>query len=159
MNRVRTEINKLFKKNYLVEYEDTLFGSSFIVEIKGPSDTPFYHGRYKIRIFLPQEFPFKSPSIGFITKVFHPNIDESSGTVCLDVLNQVWSPLYDVLNIVETFLPQLLAYPNPDDPLNIEAGRLYRENKEEYEKRVEEYVKQYAIIQSEPDADLCEEIA
>ncbi|KAI5192470.1 ubiquitin-conjugating enzyme E2 H [Nematocida minor] len=159
MNRVRTEINRLFKKNYLVECEDTLFGSSFIVVIQGPSGTPFSRGKYKIRIFLPQDFPFKSPSIGFITKVFHPNIDESSGTVCLDVLNQVWSPLYDVLNIVETFLPQLLAYPNPDDPLNIEAGRLFRESKEEYEKKVGEYVSQYAIPQEEIDADLCEEIA
>ncbi|EIJ89097.1 ubiquitin-conjugating enzyme E2 H [Nematocida parisii] len=158
MNRLRTEVKKLLKKNYPVEYEDSSAGSSFYVIIKGPPGTPFSQGKYKIRIFLPKDFPFKSPSIGFVTKVFHPNIDESSGSVCLDVLNQVWSPLYDVLNIIETFLPQLLAYPNPDDPLNIEAGKLYRENIEAYEKKVCEYVNQYAKEDDLHDADLLEEI-
>ncbi|KAH9385667.1 ubiquitin-conjugating enzyme E2 H [Nematocida major] len=162
MHRVRAEINKLFKKNYAVEQEEHSERASFIVAIDGPAGTPFSGGRYKIRIFLPREFPFKSPSIGFVTKVFHPNIDENSGTVCLDVLNQVWSPLYDVLNIVETFLPQLLAYPNPDDPLNIEAGRMFRENRKEYEKKVAEYVGMYAkppASDPEAETDLCEEIA
>ncbi|KAI5162983.1 ubiquitin-conjugating enzyme E2 H [Nematocida ausubeli] len=158
MNRLRAEIKKLLKKNYRVEYEDSSSGSSFMVIIKGPENTPFSHGKYKIRIFLPKDFPFKSPSIGFVTKVFHPNIDESSGSVCLDVLNQVWSPLYDVSNIIETFLPQLLAYPNPDDPLNIEAGRLYRENIGAYERKVSEYVDQYAKGEDSLDADLFEEI-
>lgn len=158
MSRIRAEINKLFRKNYAVEYEDSPEGSAFLVLISGPPETPFSMGKYRIRVFLPQEFPFKSPSIGFVTKVFHPNIDENSGSVCLDVLNQVWSPLYDVLNIVETFLPQLLAYPNPDDPLNIEAGRLYRENREAYEKKVAEYVRLYAVPVDAEEIDILEEI-
>jgi ubiquitin-conjugating enzyme E2 H len=71
-----------------------------------------------------------------MNKIFHPNIDEHSGSVCLDVINQTWSPMYDMINIFETFLPQLLRYPNPTDPLNGEAASMMMRDIKEYEKKV-----------------------
>lgn len=56
--------------------------------------------------------------------------------MCLDVINQTWSPMYDMINIFEVFLPQLLRYPNPTDPLNGEAAALLIREPKGYETKV-----------------------
>jgi ubiquitin-conjugating enzyme E2 H len=59
-----------------------------------------------------------------------------SGSVCLDVINQTWSPMFDMINIFEVFLPQLLRYPNPTDPLNGEAAALLIREPKSYDAKV-----------------------
>ncbi|KAI9151875.1 ubiquitin-conjugating enzyme [Paramyrothecium foliicola] len=124
----------------------------FFVRFKGPTETPFEGGLWKIHVELPDSYPYKSPSIGFVNRIFHPNIDELSGSVCLDVINQTWSPMYDMINIFEVFLPQLLRYPNPTDPLNGEAAALLIREPKSYESKVKEYVQKYANKDAADDA-------
>lgn len=40
------------------------------------------------------------------------------------------------MNVFEVFLPQLLLYPNPSDPLNGEAAALMMRDRPIYEQRV-----------------------
>ena len=44
--------------------------------------------------------------------------------------------MFDMINIFEVFLPQLLRYPNPTDPLNGEAAALLMRDSGAYESRV-----------------------
>jgi ubiquitin-conjugating enzyme E2 H len=44
--------------------------------------------------------------------------------------------MYDLINIFESFLPQLLRYPNASDPLNGEAAALLLRDPSTYETRV-----------------------
>jgi ubiquitin-conjugating enzyme E2 H len=116
----------------------------FITNFKGPKESLYEGGNWKLHIQLPENYPYKSPSIGFVNKIYHPNVDEKSGTICLDVINQTWSPFFELKNIFEEFLPQLLLYPNPKDPLNSEAAQLLLHHKNKYEEKVKKYVKLYA---------------
>jgi ubiquitin-conjugating enzyme E2 H len=44
--------------------------------------------------------------------------------------------MFDMINIFEVFLPQLLRYPNPTDPLNGEAAALLMREPKSYEVKV-----------------------
>ncbi|KAM7472219.1 hypothetical protein LguiA_010402 [Lonicera macranthoides] len=116
----------------------------FYVYFHGPTNSPYQGGVWRLRVELPDAYPYKSPSIGFVNKIYHPNVDEMSGSICLDVINQTWSPMFDLVNVFEVFLPQLLLYPNPSDPLNGEAAALMMRDRTAYEQRVKEYCEKYA---------------
>lgn len=117
---------------------------AMVVKFKGPHGSIYAGGLWRVRVELPEGYPYRSPSIGFMDRIYHPNIDEASGSVCLDVINQTWSPMFDLTNIFDSFLPQLLQYPNPSDPMNSEAAALSMENVPEFNKRVKAYVQKYA---------------
>ena len=85
---------------------------------------------------LPAEYPFKSPSVGFYDPIYHPNVDISGGAVCLNALNSEWTPMYKLTDIMQTLLPQLLTYPNADDPLNAQAAHFWANNRTGFDAKV-----------------------
>eukprot|EP00775_Hariotina_reticulata_P004790 gene4790-5040_t len=141
--RREQDVMKLMMSDWKVELVDDNI-SEFHVEFQGPKDSPYEGGVWRLHVELPEAYPYKSPSIGFVNKIFHPNVDEGSGSVCLDVINQTWSPMFDLINVFEVFLPQLLLYPNPTDPLNGDAAALLMREPSSYNSRVKEYVRRYA---------------
>ena len=38
-------------------------------------DSPYEDGRWTINVQLPKNYPYSSPSIGFVERIYHPNID------------------------------------------------------------------------------------
>lgn len=124
------------------------------------ADTPFEDGTFRLVLNFDESYPNKPPTVKFLSKMFHPNV-YANGELCLDILQNRWSPTYDVAAIL-TSIQSLLHDPNPnssvlasrylgqeesltstarppvsnDRPANAEAAQLYRDNNKEYVKRV-----------------------
>merc|ERR1719393_166763 len=87
--------------------------------IFGPESTPWEGGTFKLHITFSEDYPNKAPTVKFISKLFHPNV-YADGGICLDILQNNWSPIYDVAAILTSI-----------------QARLYSENKREYIRRVQ----------------------
>ncbi len=77
----------------------------------GPKDSPYENGKFKLELFLPDEYPMVSPKVRFLTKIYHPNIDKV-GRICLDVLKDKWTPALQIRTILLS-IQALLSSPNP----------------------------------------------
>lgn len=53
--------------------------------------------------------------------------------------------MYELVNIFDVFLPQLLTYPNPADPLNIDAANLLNSDPASYECTVKANVRKHSL--------------
>lgn len=51
----------------------------------GPDDSPYVGGVFFLNIHFPTDYPFKPPKINFVTRIYHPNINQN-GAICLDIL-------------------------------------------------------------------------
>jgi len=119
--------------------------------IFGPQDTPFEDGTFRLTLEFSEEYPNKPPTVKFVSKIFHPNI-YADGSICLDILQNQWSPTYDVAAVL-TSIQSLLDEPNPNSPANSLAAQLYTENRREYEKRVQAIVELSWMSFKEDDED------
>jgi len=120
--------------------------------IIGPGDTPFEDGTFRLILVFTDQYPNKAPNVRFISKMFHPNV-YANGEICLDILQNRWSPTYDVAAVL-TSIQSLLNDPNPASPANAEAAALYRDNIREYERRVKQTVEASWVDTEDDDAKM-----
>ena len=61
----------------------------------GPDDTPWEGGIFSMRLTFNDQYPDKPPRVRFTSEMFHPNI-YPDGTLCMDLIQDNWSPIYSV---------------------------------------------------------------
>ena len=76
----------------------------------GPSDTPYANLTFKLSFEFTSSYPYAPPTVLFKTPIYHPNVD-FSGRICLDILKDKWSAVYNVQSVLLS-LQSLLGEPN-----------------------------------------------
>merc|ERR1711994_1159019 len=105
--------------------------------IDGPADTPYFGGRFRVKLTIGKDFP-QSPPLGFLlTKIFHPNVS-SRGEICVNTLKKDWKSDLGLKHVLLT-IKCLLIVPNPESALNEEAGKLLLERYDDYCARAKLY--------------------
>jgi len=92
--------------------------------IAGPENTVYAEGLFHLKVRL-TDYPFKSPIIKFITKIYHPNVN-TDGTMGFSEGYSIsfgdnWSPNLRIVHMLEA-MRALLIEPNPVEAIVREIG-------------------------------------
>mmetsp|Transcript_21965 Transcript_21965/g.51783 ORF Transcript_21965/g.51783 Transcript_21965/m.51783 type:complete len:293 (+) Transcript_21965:221-1099(+) len=139
--RVSKEVRTLMKNppegvRLVVDPETGLPASlgELVAEIEGPQGTPYENRYFRLKLVLGVDFPNSPPRGFFLTKIYHPNVDMTTGAICVNTLKKDWSAETTFSHILSV-IRCLLIYPFPESSLNDEAGKLFMESYDEYSKR------------------------
>ncbi|KAL1915245.1 uncharacterized protein VTP21DRAFT_7521 [Calcarisporiella thermophila] len=121
--------------------------------IAGPEGTPYEGGLFSAILTFPRDYPLSPPTMKFTCPMFHPNI-YPDGTVCISILHppgddpnmyesssERWSPVQSVEKILLSVV-SMLAEPNDESGANIEACKIWRSDREAFNKTVRDSVRQ-----------------
>jgi len=111
--------------------------------IIGPEDSLYAGGVFVLDIRFPVEYPFKPPNFKFTTRIYHMNID-SNGRICLNTLNDFWSPALNVAKIIFC-IDKLLKDPDPFDSLEPQISDMYKTNRAKHNAIAKEWTQKYAM--------------
>jgi len=112
------------------------------VYIEGPIQTPYEGGLFQAYCRFPSDYPFKPPTIRFVTPIYHCNIN-STGRICHSILDQFYSPAITVKSMLDAIFG-LLMTPEPMDPLDAYIASEFKDNYPLYEQKCREHVNLHA---------------
>ncbi|KAL5116746.1 hypothetical protein ACEQ8H_005358 [Pleosporales sp. CAS-2024a] len=101
--------------------------TSLDILLAGPVGTPYQNGVWRLHLDIPPTYPTAPPTAQFRTRLWHPNIDEATGAVCVETLKRDWSSTLKLRDVLVT-ISCLLIQPNPASALNEAAGKLASED-------------------------------
>ena len=116
--------------------------------LTGPQGTPYSQGLWKLRLKIPEDYPKSPPKAAFRTRIWHPNVEEKTGHVCVDTLKKDWEPTLTLRDVLIT-LSCLLIHPNPDSALNATAGHMLQDNYDQFARQARLMTSIHAQIPSD----------
>ena len=125
MKRLLKELREIEKQpnpHVFIEPSDSL--QTLKASISGIQG-PYSQAKFNLLVNVSSEYPLKPPSIKFTTTICHPNVNFDTGEICLDLLQNGWSPQWTIVGCLEA-IRMLLVEPNFYSPLNCDAANLLK---------------------------------
>jgi ubiquitin-protein ligase len=144
--------------------------SRILASIEGPPETPYEGGIFWILVLASQ----KAPILRFHTKIYHPNIDHSTGVLCAD-FQQKWNPakiqpslkkhfaestalwsertspdMWSLLSLLIAICG-LLASPNVNDPLVPDIAQKLVQDPDHFYEIAKKWTAEHAKASDKPD--------
>jgi ubiquitin-conjugating enzyme E2 D/E len=148
MKRISKELAELMETpptGISVELADESDLYKWKVSMKGPEGTPYQGGTFLVNLTLPNEYPFKPPTVSFTTKIYHPNVsNDDKGSMCLGMLkSDEWKPSSRIAAVLE-FARQLLVEPMPDDAVEGRIAEQFSHDRKRFEEVARDWTRRYA---------------
>jgi len=110
--------------------------------IKASADSPYKNGKFKFNIVFPETFPFKPPEVAFVTKIYHPGINEK-GEICIAILRDEWKPSISISSVLST-VQEKLNNPSADDPYEPDIAAELKSNHAKFLSVAKDWTKKFA---------------
>ena len=143
--RQYNEYNKLVKApgfGVKVDEERSDVGTRWIIILDGPEGSGYQGGKFELD-FVFENYPFKCPKVKFITKIYHPNIDDS-GEICAIIYENDWAPTKNIENGILNQISSLLVAPDPSNAQREEIGQMYTEDNKKFLETAKDWTKKFA---------------
>ena len=146
LKRIEKELAYLNKQDVFFSVGPIDYSNMFewLAQLPGPKDSPYEGGIFDLNIKFPTNYPYHPPKVEFMTRIYHPCIQISTGRKSFDFLFENWNPdfrIYDIILKIQNGLK------NPDIKHNIwekDIANQYEVSREEFEKTAREWTKRYA---------------
>ena len=111
---------------------------------QGPEDSPYNGAFLYFTIDFNDDFPKTQPEVKFCFKdMYHLNVNPNDGHVCIGILNE-WNPNTKIRQVLYAIFT-ILYNQNPKSSYNQDMAKLYETNREEFNQKVREWVRNNAL--------------
>jgi ubiquitin-protein ligase len=118
----------------------------WIIQLRGPSSTPYADGIYTLSFTFSSSYPMKPPNVMFTTPIYHPQVSMTAhGAICQDVIAKEWSPTLRVNDIIDRII-EMMKKPTGENALEAEIGELFATNRSKFDDTAKAWNKKHARV-------------
>ena len=117
------------------------------ITMYGPEGTLYEGGYFLIKVDFNENYPTEKPEVRFKTKIYHTNVDQTNGHICISTLNN-WDRIKEkptMKNVLED-IAFLLWNQNADNGY-FDFRNEYINNYSEFQKKAKQWVVEYANVE------------